>query len=233
MIILHIMRILRSTTTVIIMAAIGLYSCSTSSRFSREKYPDRNTENSGTKTIRYRNLSALETVTGNASFYGKDFHGKFTANGEVFNMYDLTAAHRTYSFGTIIRVTNLENDQSVIVRINDRGPFVEGRIIDLSRAAAEKIGMLKNGIAKVFIEVVSGSGSTDSLYSVQIGSYSEQENAARVKDLFEKRDFTVVIEVSVKGFHRVLITGIALNSLQPLLKELAAMGFIHVLIKRK
>lgn len=154
MIILHIMRILRSTTTVIIMAAIGLYSCSTSSRFSREKYPDRNTENSGTKTIRYRNLSALETVTGNASFYGKDFHGKFTANGEVFNMYDLTAAHRTYSFGTIIRVTNLENDQSVIVRINDRGPFHPDRIIDLTYGAAKEIGMLETGVQEVRLEIL-------------------------------------------------------------------------------
>lgn len=92
---------------------------------------------------------------GMASWYGKKFHGRKTASGERFNMYDLTAAHRTLPFGTRVKVTNLENNQSVVVRINDRGPFAEGRIIDLSYAAARKIGMIEKGVARVRIKVVN------------------------------------------------------------------------------
>ncbi len=91
---------------------------------------------------------------GYASYYGPKFHGRRTASGEIFNMYAYTAAHRYLPFGTIVRVTNLENGKSVIVRINDRGPFKAGRIIDLSYAAAKKIGMIKKGVVKVKIEVL-------------------------------------------------------------------------------
>ena len=100
---------------------------------------------------RYR----LEPVQyGVASYYGPKFHGRKTANGEIFNMYKLTAAHRYYPFGTIVKVTNLSNGKSVIVRINDRGPFVRGRIIDLSYGAAKKLGMLGSGVAKVKLKVL-------------------------------------------------------------------------------
>jgi rare lipoprotein A len=93
--------------------------------------------------------------TGKASWYGKKYHGRRTANGERFDMYKLTAAHRKLPFGTIVRVTNLRNGRSVIVKINDRGPFVRGRIIDLSYAAARKIGIVEDGIARVKVEIVS------------------------------------------------------------------------------
>jgi rare lipoprotein A len=92
------------------------------------------------------------TQIGIASWYGKEFHKKKTASGERYNMYDLTAAHRTLPFGTRVRVTNLDNNRSVIVRINDRGPFKKGRIIDLSYAAAKKLKMLESGTAKVRVE---------------------------------------------------------------------------------
>ena len=92
--------------------------------------------------------------TGIASWYGSKYHGRTCANGEKFDMYKLTAAHKSLPFGTRVRVTNLENNKSVVVRINDRGPFVRGRIIDLSYAAAKKIGMLKSGIVKVRAEIV-------------------------------------------------------------------------------
>lgn len=97
--------------------------------------------------------SARQTV-GMASYYGGKFHGRRTASGERFNMYALTAAHRKLPFGTLVRVTNLNNKRSVKVRINDRGPFIKGRIIDLSYAAAKKIGMLKKGVVKVRITVL-------------------------------------------------------------------------------
>lgn len=89
-----------------------------------------------------------------ASYYGRAFHGKRTASGERFDMYGLTAAHNTLPLGTCIKVTNLENGLSVIVRVNDRGPFVEDRIVDLSYGAALKIGMVHMGTVKVRIEVV-------------------------------------------------------------------------------
>ena len=92
--------------------------------------------------------------TGMASYYGRRFHGKRTANGERFNMRAMTAAHKSLPFGTRVRVTNARNGRSVIVRINDRGPFVRGRTIDLSRAAAEQIGMVSSGHARVKLEVV-------------------------------------------------------------------------------
>ena len=89
-----------------------------------------------------------------ASYYAEKFNGRQTANGEIFNMNDLTAAHKTLPFGTIVRVTNLETGKSVTVRINDRGPNVEGREIDVSKAAAIELGMLGSGLAKVNIEII-------------------------------------------------------------------------------
>ncbi|RLD62173.1 MAG: septal ring lytic transglycosylase RlpA family protein [Bacteroidetes bacterium] len=91
---------------------------------------------------------------GTASWYGSGFHGKLTASGEKYNMDDFTAAHRMLKFGTLLRITNLKKDLSVIVRINDRGPYNHKRIIDLSRAAAKEIDMIKQGLAIVKIEIV-------------------------------------------------------------------------------
>ena len=91
---------------------------------------------------------------GGASYYAKKFHGRKTANGEIFDMYAMTAAHRKLHFGTKVRVTNLTNGMSVVVRINDRGPFIKGRIIDLSYGAAKKIGLVQSGVAKVKLEIV-------------------------------------------------------------------------------
>jgi len=101
----------------------------------------------------------LESAVGTASFYGYEFAGRKTASGEMFNPEALTAAHKYYPFGTTVRVINLKNQQSVIVRINDRGPFLKGRIIDLSRNAAEEIGMIADGTARVKIEVLEWGNS--------------------------------------------------------------------------
>ena len=100
--------------------------------------------------------------TGKASYYADKFHGRTTANGEKFNMHDITAAHKTLPFGTKVKVTNLKNNKSVVVRINDRGPYAKGRIIDLSKAAAKKIDMIADGVANVRIEEVSGRNSSNS-----------------------------------------------------------------------
>jgi rare lipoprotein A (peptidoglycan hydrolase) len=96
----------------------------------------------------------ISTEKGIASYYGEDFHGRTTANGEIYDMYKLTAAHKTLPFGTYVRVTNLSNNRQVVVRINDRGPFVKDRIIDLSVSAAEELMMIVPGTAEVLVEVL-------------------------------------------------------------------------------
>jgi len=99
-------------------------------------------------------MKSATPETGIASFYGQKYHGRQTANGETFNMNDLTAAHPRLAFGTRVKVTHLANNLSVTVRINDRGPFVKGRVIDLSQAAASELQMIQTGLAEVKIEVV-------------------------------------------------------------------------------
>lgn len=105
-------------------------------------------------------ISASGTVAGFqqrgvASYYGEAFHGNLTANGEIYDMYALTCAHLTLPFDTILRVINLDNDREVTVRVNDRGPYVGGRIIDLSKGAAENLDMLQTGIANVLLTVIN------------------------------------------------------------------------------
>ncbi len=124
------------------------YGCSSATRYSRT---NDNSENES----RGSDLAALEIETGTASFYADEFDGKRTANGEVYDMNDLTAAHPSYAFNTIVKVTNLSNGKSVEVRINDRMPKFKGRIIDLSIAAAKKIEMVSAGIQEVKLEVIN------------------------------------------------------------------------------
>ncbi len=98
---------------------------------------------------------------GNASWYGNQFHGKRTASGESYDMHEFTGAHRDLPFGTVIKVKNLRNGREVVVRVNDRGPFIKSRIVDLSRAAASMLGIVSRGTARVSIEVISfPDGST-------------------------------------------------------------------------
>ncbi len=98
--------------------------------------------------------SRTQSITGISSYYGKKFHGKLTANGEVFDMYKLTAAHKSLPFDTILEVENLSNGMRVVVRINDRGPFVKNRILDLSYAAAKEIDMISGGTAKIRAKII-------------------------------------------------------------------------------
>jgi rare lipoprotein A (peptidoglycan hydrolase) len=95
-----------------------------------------------------------QVQVGVASYYGKAFHKKRTANGEIFDMYKVSAAHKTYPLGTVVKVTNLKNGRSIRLKINDRGPFVKGRVLDLSYEAAKRLGFLSSGTTKVRIEVL-------------------------------------------------------------------------------
>ncbi len=131
---------------------------------------------------------AVYEETGIASWYGHPYHGRASASGEIYDMETLTAAHRTLPFGTMVRVQNLENGREVDVRINDRGPFVEGRIIDLSHAAAQQIGMLGPGTAKVRLRVVSlPSVTVPGYYAVQAGAFRDRANAESRKKEMERR----------------------------------------------
>jgi rare lipoprotein A len=144
---------------------------------------------------------------GIASWYGHPFHGRRSASGEVYNMYDMTAAHRTLPFGTQVRVHDLENGRDVTVRINDRGPFVEGRIIDLSYAAAQAMGM--NGIARVRLEILEASATAEpGIFAVQVGAFRDPANADRLKALIEASFTPVTIQSFDRGdgvFYRVRV----------------------------
>ena len=109
-------------------------------------------------------LDTGDTQIGMASWYGGKFHGRITTNGERYNMYKISAAHRTLPFGTLVRVTSLESNESVIVRINDRGPWIPDRVIDLSYGAAKKIGMVDEGVARVRLDIIDEQTGTASWY---------------------------------------------------------------------
>jgi len=118
---------------------------------SEEFIPETITESTvNTSVVEYVNLGTMK-----ASWYGPKFHGKLTANGEIYDQMALTAAHKTLKFGTLLKVTNPKNGRAVIVRINDRGPYVVGRDLDLSKGAAIELGMLKKGVVKVKIEEIA------------------------------------------------------------------------------
>ena len=106
------------------------------------------------ETAQDKQAKVLQRLQGTASWYGPGFHGRKTANGERFDSQGLTAAHRSLPFGTRVRVTNLNNGRAVVVRINDRGPFIGNRIIDLSAGAARSIGMLQSGLAPVQLDIL-------------------------------------------------------------------------------
>ncbi len=134
-----------------------------------------------------------------ASWYGKDFHGRKTASGAVYDMYQLTAAHKTLPLGTTVMVTHLSNGRSVMVAINDRGPFVQGRIIDLSYAAAQSLGMAEEGVAKVRVEVMdkvfTPAPSSEGPFTVQVGSFTDRSNASRLTEELQKKQYDAYIQV--------------------------------------
>ncbi|MCZ2147106.1 MAG: septal ring lytic transglycosylase RlpA family protein [Bryobacterales bacterium] len=138
------------------------------------------------------------TSEGIASWYGDPYHGRRAANGETYDMDQLTAAHRTWPFDTIVRVTNLSNQRSVSVRITDRGPFVDGRVIDLSREAAREIGMIEPGTVKVRLTVTgfdrhtprAAKETTDAArgeFAVQVGAFRDRERAEALRAEMERK----------------------------------------------
>ena len=155
---------------ILVLSVIGLvgFTIATTERESsislvltEEFAPVPNRSSNNLLTILYKDRGTMR-----ASWYGPRFHGRFTANGEIYNQNAMTAAHKSMKFGTILRITNPRNNKSVIVRINDRGPYIPGRQIDLSKAAAEELDVIKNGVKKLKIEEIIIKGIDNPLVSL-------------------------------------------------------------------
>ena len=197
-----------------------------------------------------------------ASYYADKYHGRKTSNGEIFNMYDLTAAHKTLPFNTKVKVTNLSNGKSVVVRINDRGPFVKGREIDLSKAAAVKIGMIKSGTAKVSLEIVGGSDGAANAsqgqktaassgkakgsfaktaaasgcdrWNIQLGAFSSKKNASFFAADAQAAGFShLAYQTTQSGVIRVIIKDLPTEKVQPVLDALERKGFKDYLVRAR
>jgi len=166
---------------------------------------------------------------GIASWYGEDFHGRPTASGEVYDMYKLTAAHKTLPLGVTAKVTRLDNNRTVKVKVNDRGPFVKDRVIDLSYGAARSLGMVEEGVILVRIEVEGFKTLDEFPYFVQVGSYKEQSNAMLMKERLSSL-FNDVVVVESGGLYKVRVgacdTEEEARALAERLKEAGYDGFV-------
>lgn len=166
---------------------------------------------------------------GTASWYGLKFHGRRTANGERFNMNELTAAHPSLPFGTLLEVRNVRNGKSVVVRVNDRGPFSKNRILDLSFAAAREIGLVLSGTAPVQL-FLANRGGAPPRYTVQVAAFGEKERALSLKS--ELTRFYPETTVRSDGtWSRVQVGAFAdRNRAEDLRRELAAMGMNSIVV---
>lgn len=190
---------------------------------------------------------ALEAETGEASWYGPGFHGRRTANGEVFDKDALTAAHRTLPFGTLVRVLNLDNGREALLRINDRGPFARGRILDVSEAGARVLGMIESGTARVRIEILRTDGSPGAVpggsaarspqaaalapsVRIQVASYRDTGNALRTAERLRLSGMNPSLETG-GGYTRVVLAGVRPSEKDGLLKRLAELGYPGVLVR--
>jgi rare lipoprotein A len=190
--------------------------------------------------------SVYEKTYAVASWYGPKFHGRPTSSGEIFNMYAKTCAHKEYPFGTRLRITNTENDRSTECIVNDRGPFVEGRDVDLSYAVAKEIGMIGTGTARVllvaegrdnsYIRPVSSQTSEKAgPFAIQVGAFTEGINAVQLKVALKLKYSNVYIqEVEVKGttYYRVRIGNFEdYNSALSIAEQLGQEGYQTRLLK--
>jgi rare lipoprotein A len=170
-----------------------------------------------------------EVQYGVASWYGPDFHGKPTSSGEIYDMYQLTCAHNTFPLGTTVMVTNLENGRSIELKINDRGPFVKERIIDLSYAAAQMLGMWEKGTAYVKVEGFGPLVEEIQRFTVQVGSFIDEANAQKLADQLRKgfeNVYVNTLETLTQKYHRVRVGQFeAKESALNIAEKLSQMGF--------
>ncbi|MBP5452642.1 MAG: septal ring lytic transglycosylase RlpA family protein [Treponema sp.] len=192
-----------------------------------------------------------------ASYYGAELQGAKTASGETFNMYDYTAAHNSMPFNTLVKVTNIANSKSVIVRINDRGPYSLGREIDLSQTAADALDMVRTGTARVNLEVIqwgTNNGPTTDVsgvtetpfivneapleieekhYDVQLGAYSEFANAQIMANRLYKAGFTNIAYQSENNITRVVLRDVSASDLDFTVESLKQNGFTDYLVRQR
>ncbi len=181
-----------------------------------------------------------------ASWYGPKFHGRPTASGEIFNMYEYTCAHKVYPFGTMVKVTYLKNEKTVECVVNDRGPFVKGRDIDLSYASAKRIGLIGPGTGRVLLEVQGRNNSyikrvkvqtfkKTGPFAIQVASFKDGINAIRLKAVLKLRYSNVYIqEANIRGtkYHRVIIGDFEnFNNAISLAEQLGQEGYQTLIIK--
>ena len=179
----------------------------------------------------YADDMSAHALKGEASWYGGKFQGRLTANGETFDTRKLTAAHRTLPFDTIVRVHNLNNKKTVEVRINDRGPFVDDRVIDLSRAAADALDATAAGVIPVYLEILHYQEPSNT-HVIQVASFSHKRNAqALIQDL-ASAGITANIE-QVKHIHRVIIPQVKKKELSRYTQKLASLGHKNILVRAK
>jgi rare lipoprotein A len=183
-------------------------------------------------------LPAGNVQTGTASWYGGEFHGRPTSSREVYDMHDLTAAHNTLPLGTFVAVTNLTNGRSVVVRINDRGPFVKNRVIDLSYAAARALDMIGPGTAPVRIEVLPGLSPPPAAlrFSVQTGSFIRKENAEAMRRELAPNFPAVQIstfETPSQVYHRVRVPAKDRESADKIARRLAEKGYAAIVFEER
>ena len=176
---------------------------------------------------------------GIASWYAGEFDGKLTANGEIYDASGVSAAHKELAFGTIVRVTNLENGLMLDVRINDRGPYVGERIIDLSRGAAELLNMVKQGLAPVTLELVFVPEIPESAYDrpgdtgwvkLQLGSFTSAERVLEQYSLLMDTGFFPIIEKSDAGPYRLMIRWLNYADLPAYTLALGDLGIVDILV---
>jgi rare lipoprotein A len=138
------------------------------------------------------NAKPIATETGLASWYGPPYHNRRGSNGEIYNMHAMTAAHRTFPLGSIVRVTNVKTGHTALVRITDRGPFIPGRIVDLSLAAARKLDVWQPGVAEVKVELMQTSAplASGGKWAVQIGGFPDEKTAAKLANHLTRRYHT-------------------------------------------
>ena len=189
-------------------------------------------------------ILAFGSEEGLASWYGGKFQGRRTASGETFDTYQFTAAHPSLPFGTLVKVTNLENGKSTTVRINDRGPFVPGRIIDLSMAAASAIGLAGKGVAPVRIEPVAADtaapgsqpaaappGADPAAFSIQLGAFRSRENAEALLGRLADGGFKAELEETETRLYRVVLRRVPEDTLPQVQESLAASGWRDFLVR--
>lgn len=216
---------------VMIFLIIG---CSYKTPYTYNKYSDISKKHPTMKAYKIKNktyhptyVTVGDTMKGVASWYGPGFHSKQTSNCEVYNMYAHTAAHKTWPMNTMVKATCLETGKSVIVRINDRGPFIEGRVIDLSYIMGKKLGLDKKGITKIKLEVLGFAGKIDKYrtkkskhnkkviltdFVVQVGSFQNLDIAKNIKNLYKLKAIGYKTNIKIFSlnnttYYRVWING--------------------------